>query len=281
MAYYEFIVETSDEAREAVIERLSLMGAIGFVELDGKTIAYFQDGLDPSDLCKEIDQFRDVLEASGLDPSLSFEYAKIPDKDWNELWKKQISALDIGQRMTIVPPWLSAGPGRMDIVIDPGMAFGTGHHDTTCACLMLIERLSEDASGSLLDVGTGTGILAIAASRLGFGRVVAVDTDPVAVDAAIRNVALNGLNNVEVRQCGIRDVSGRFDVITANLIAETLIEEAGEIAARLMEGGHAVISGMLPGEEAGVMAAMSNAGLALIEKIDTGRWVTILYRSSR
>jgi ribosomal protein L11 methyltransferase len=142
----------------------------------------------------------------------------------------------------------------------------------------MIERFSRRRNSmSLLDVGTGTGILAVAASKLGFQHVIAVDTDPVAVDTARRNIEINSINTVEVKKGGISDVEETFDVVVANLYAELLLKAAGEIADKLNPKGIAILSGMLAGQEDEVIEAMKQAGCALEEKVCDRKWVSLVF----
>lgn len=277
MTYIEIIVAAREESRDALVNKMSELGAIGFVEQDGGLIGYFEPKLSPAEICNEIGRFRSVLEASGLDASLSLSHNVLPEKDWNETWKKNFTPVDVGDNLTIIPSWLQTETDRIPVIIDPGMVFGTGHHETTRTCLSLIEKASQNGNKRrLLDIGTGTGILAIGAGRLGFREVVAVDIDPLCVDAAARNVAANGLGNVEIMEGGISIVAETFDVIVANLLSEILTEIAPDLAARLKPGGTAILSGMLTGQEDGVIQAMDSSGLIFQEKLIDNKWVTLV-----
>jgi ribosomal protein L11 methyltransferase len=277
MVYYEISIKAPDESREAIINRVMEMGSSGTSERAGDIVAYFEDRGQIAGIMDELRLFRDVLSSSGLDSDFSCDYTILPDRDWNENWKKNFLPIDIGHNFTIVPSWLERTTDRIALIIDPGMVFGTGYHETTRTCLSLIEKYSDQtARRCFLDVGTGTGVLAIGAAKLGFGDVVAVDTDPLAVDAAIENSELNGLDNVSVREGEITAVEGSFDFITANLLSEILIGIAPELALRLNPSGIAVLSGMLPGQDADVLKAFEKEGFALREKIDTGNWVTFV-----
>jgi ribosomal protein L11 methyltransferase len=279
MGHYEFRIETSNEAREAVINMLNDAGCLGVVEDNDKLLAYFPDRLKIDGLTAWISAFTTTLRDAGLPGAFSFSHTHMPDCDWNETWKKNIQPIDAGERLTIIPPWDKPQDGRINLIIDPGMAFGTGHHETTKTCLGLIERLSKETpKGRFLDIGTGTGILSICAATSGFREVYAVDTDPLAVEAAEKNAGLNGLNNVTIKQGDISAAAGLYDMIAANLISEILIMIAPDIASRLEQNGTAILSGMLTGQEDGVISAMIEEGLTLNDKIIDDRWVTLTFK---
>jgi ribosomal protein L11 methyltransferase len=279
MEYLEITVTAAEESKDAVIYLMHEMGALGFVEQNGTIIAYFEPTQSPAEICSEIVRFEATLKSSGLDPSLSCSCHVLPERDWNETWKNSFSPIDVGKTLRIIPSWLKAETNRIPIIIDPGMVFGTGHHETTRTCLSLIERTAKNCSHKrFLDIGTGTGILAIGAGRLGFEQVVAVDIDPLAVDAATRNAAANGLKNIEIRKGTISSVTGTFDVIVANLLSEILIAIAPDLNERMNPGGTAVLSGLLAGQEDEVIEAMRTAGLTFREKIIDGKWVSIILR---
>ena len=277
MTYIEIIVTAPEESHDALINRMSEMGAIGFIEQDGGLIGYFEPNRSPAEICNELGRFKSVLEASGLAASFSLSHNILPEKDWNETWKKNFTPIDVGDNLTIIPSWLQSATKRIPIIIDPGMVFGTGHHETTRTCLSMIEKIARASNKRrFLDIGTGTGILAIGASRLGFEQVTAVDIDPLAVNAAHRNAEANSLINVEVLEGTIQTVSSRFDLITANLLVEILIGIAPELSDRLEPGGRAILSGLLLGQENSVIEAMASAGLTFQEKIIDGKWVSLV-----
>ena len=280
MGYYEFTLIVPDRSKEAVLNKMSEMGCLGVTERKNDVTAFFRDGQDVSKLRDELNSFRKVLRECDLDDSFSFDYHYLSERDWNESWKKKFVPIDVGNNLSILPPWEKSDDRRIALIIDPGMAFGTGHHETTKTCLTLIERFAESGTrkGKFLDVGAGTGILSIAASKLGFNEVTGVDIDPLAVDAASRNVELNGLGNVLIKPGGITEVDGRFDMIAANLMSEVLISIAPDIASRLDNMGTVVLSGILVGQEDGVIKAMEDSGLSVTEKLIDGRWVSLVAR---
>jgi ribosomal protein L11 methyltransferase len=205
--------------------------------------------------------------------------AEILDQDWSESWKRDLAAFAIG-RIFVRPSWIAAAPapGAVEVVLDPGMAFGTGTHPTTALCLSAMDRLLSDSPCvHVLDVGTGSGLLAIAAAKLGAARVVATDVDPVALRVAEENARRNGV----APELATPDaVSGSFGIIVANILANTLVALAPELAARLEPGGTLLLSGILADQEAEVRAAYVAQGLSPQRPLDArdGEWRLVAMR---
>ncbi len=279
MGYYEFNIKTSDESKDAVIQNMMTIGCLGLIETDSHIVAYFPDVLGIDSIREGLASFRQRLRDSGLDDNLSYGYVFIGERDWNESWKSKFKPIDIGENLSILPPWEENNNGRINLIIDPAMAFGTGHHETTQSCLMFIEKFSKcTAQKSFLDFGAGTGILSIAALKLGFKHAVCVDIDPLAIDAAQKNAVSNNLNNISIINGSIAEVQGAFDFIAANIMSDILIQNAGEIASKLNKSGIALLSGMIVGQEIDVIEAMQREDLVVIEKLYDGRWVSVLVR---
>lgn len=242
------------------LERLSVhlpaleaAGLLGVVEEGGRATAY--------------------LAARADDLAVEGTWEPIADRDWHEGWKAGIAPVTVGA-VTIVPPWLPA-PDTAAIVleIEVGQAFGTGHHETTTGCLAALQEL-DLAGRSVLDVGTGSGVLAIAAARLGAGRVVGVDTDPLAVAAAAENATRNNVD-LELAPGSVDAVDGRFDVVVANLDTTTLSALAVALVARMARPGTLVASGVSVPRSTEAVQALAAAGLAV--RARPGReWVVLV-----
>ncbi|TAN45427.1 MAG: 50S ribosomal protein L11 methyltransferase [Nitrospirae bacterium] len=277
MGYYEFDIKLPDESKDALIELMRASGLLGLIEADGGITAYFSDVSGIETIIGALKESVLELNKSGLASDLSYDYVFVPEQDWNETWKTNFRPIDVGENLSILPPWEEPDIRKINLVIDPGMAFGTGHHETTRFCLKIIEQYSSTTKNkeSFLDLGTGTGILAIAAAKLGFEKITAIDSDPLAIDAARRNVVLNGLSNICLIEGEIGRAAGVYDMIAANLISETLIKIAPEIAERLAPEGIALLSGMLLGQETDVLKAMESCGLNLAQRFEDGRWISI------
>jgi ribosomal protein L11 methyltransferase len=200
------------------------------------------------------------------------------EEDWSEAWKKHFVVHRPARHVVIKPSWLEypPQPGEVVVELDPGAAFGTGLHPTTMLCLEALEDIVRPGM-RVYDVGTGSGILAIAAARLGAARVVAVDTDPVAVRVARENVERNGLGGrVEVAEgSATPEVSGGFDLVLANIVANTIVQLAPSLRAALRPGGALVVSGIIRGRTPEVRAALRAAGLRNIVSRRSGDWLAL------
>src|SRR5512143_2137949 len=279
MPYYEFTITIADQFKDRLIKRLMDSGCLGVIDQDDSFIAYFPATADIKTIESELSLIMTLLGTSSADLEPTFTRRLIPEQDWNESWKKGFKPLDVGRRFTILPPWEEKRKDRINLVIDPAMAFGTGHHETTRSCLVLMEKQAGNSgTKSFLDLGTGTGILAIASVKLGFKRVVAVDTDILAIDATRTNSQLNDVPDIDIREASIADLNETFDVIAANLISGVLVLLAPSIASHLKQGGVAILSGILTGQDDEVVGSMARAGLSLLERYPDGKWTSLVVR---
>ncbi len=217
------------------------------------------------------------LQAFGLRPVGELRVEAVEDTDWTEGWKEGYVPQRIG-RVVIVPSWLDEpmAPGEVAVRLDPGMAFGTGLHPTTRGCLELLQRVGP-MPARVLDVGSGSGILALAALRLGAGRVHCLDTDAVAVDATLANAGANGLAGRVTATLGTlpQHAAERFPLVLANLVAAILVELAPRLAAHGAPGGTLLASGIITARADEVVQALAGAGFALAERLDDGEWVSL------
>jgi ribosomal protein L11 methyltransferase len=202
------------------------------------------------------------------------EVARADQQDWSVAWRTRIQATHVG-RLWVGPPWLLASaPSAVHVVIEPKMAFGTGDHPTTRLCLAAVDDFMCAHSGaSVLDVGTGSGVLAIAAAKLGAGRVVGVDNDGPSIELAQENAALNETARVELSEKALPDVPGKFDLVLANILANTLTELAPQIAAHV--GKRLVLAGVLRHQREEVARAFVAQGLVDQGGTEEGEWVRL------
>jgi len=290
--YTEVSIVATGETEEALGDFLFSEGALGLVteDLPGPPLrilirAGFPGSLPTGPLVERLRRYQASLAAlgfSGADGRI--EVRELPLEDWGRKWKEGFKPLPVGRRLLIVPPWERGPfpPDRLVIWIDPAMTFGTGHHATTRMCLEAAEDFIARWQGQdgprVLDVGTGTGILAIAAAALGASRVLAIDADPAACEAARSNLDRHDCaSRVEVRRGGIEvvDPGARFDLILANLDAKTLCPLFRPLMQLLAPRAHLVVTGITPEDEAPVATAIRDAGLHIrARRIEEG-WLCL------
>jgi len=285
-------VATSAEAEEAVGELLSrVLGQPASVHHDLRSGRRRVMAFLPAGRSVARAQLADMrsglaaLGALGIDASPGrITVRRVRREDWAHSWKRHFPPLVFGDALLVKPAWSRRRPraGQAVVVVDPGLSFGTGQHATTAFCLgalvQSVHRMARGAdSRSMLDIGTGSGILAIAAAKLGFAPVEAFDFDPQAVRIARENVRRNrARRRVSVRRTDLtrlpRRSRRRFDVVCANLTADLLCEEAPRIIARLKPEGWLVLAGVLDSQFAAVRRHYERAGLRLVRSRRQGEW---------
>lgn len=205
----------------------------------------------------------------------------IEETDWSEAWKAFFRPRRIGRRLVVCPSWeqTEAGPDDIVLDLDPGQAFGTGEHPTTQMCLELLEHHLR-ARDDVLDIGVGSGILSIAALKLGADRVVCCDVDPVSVAVARENLQRNGCGDRAdvVLAEGVGWCRALFDLTVSNIVSATLVRLAGDVVSHLKPGGLWILSGISRDNENSVHAACENAGFAPVERREDGEWVALVVR---
>lgn len=295
--WLELSVEADPEAVEAVCEVLSCYGYQGGVVIeearrpadDGLSLApdpnrpatlhtYIPYNTHAAQTVRQIEMALNLL--GHLRPIGPLRVRTLTEEDWGQAWKAYYPILQVGERLIVVPAWkrFRPSPGQIVLRLDPGPAFGTGLHPTTQLCLRALERFLQPGM-RVLDLGTGSGILAIAAARLGSGPVLALDNDPVAVQAARKNVRRNRLvGRIQVQEGTLEDASISFDLILANLLARTIQELARRLAVALAPNGFLISSGILVEQADEVRATLQAAGLVIVEQFQEGDWVALVHR---
>ena len=234
---------------------------------------YLEPGRAPAEAAAYL---RERLPAEGIPFELLEDTVR--EEDWATAWRQYYKPVRVGQKLMVVPSWeqYQAQEGDVVITLDPGMAFGTGTHATTRLCMRLIEQYLIPGQ-DMLDVGTGSGILAVTALKLGARKAVGVDIDATAVRVAGENAALNGVEDNLSVICGdlACDVKGSFQLITANIVADIIIRLTPDVPPLLKEGGTFVVSGIIDSREQDVRDALQANGFHVISSLTEGGWVAL------
>jgi ribosomal protein L11 methyltransferase len=308
MKWIEVQIKTTTEAVEAVSNILYEAGVGGLVIEDPNDIiiqnkneedwdyidpnlinqgfegvivkGYFEESEDLLDKIELIKQNVEKIPQYNLDKGLGeVTTSEVHDRDWAESWKKYYKPKKISDRIVIKPSWENYKKTDNEILIeiDPGMAFGTGTHETTIMCLRQLEKHVHQHD-VVIDIGCGTGILSIAAAKLGAINTIGIDLDEDSVRVAKENVKKNGVSNiVQIRHGNLLDqVEGNANVIVANIIAEVIIKLAKYIPEYLLEDGVFISSGIILEKEEMVREALEEKGLEVIDRMVLGEWVCLV-----
>ena len=299
MDWIEVSVEVDGEAAEAVADLLSRYGHQGVViEQAGFPIEVWPDEIPPADNLivrayypdderaeEATATLREAFYQMGrLYPLPEPQFRVVSEEDWATAWKAHYHPLRLGRRLYIRPAWIDlpdALPDDIVLVMDPGMAFGTGTHPTTQLCLIALEEALEGRPAlDVLDLGCGSGILGIAALKLGARHVLALDTDPIAVSATVENAIRNEVNDRLTAQVGsleiVQSTARRFDLAVVNILAKVIIELCEQGLGEVVRpGGTGLFSGIIEDQADDVEAALRSTGLEPVGRRTQGDWVVI------
>lgn len=311
MKWYEIKISTTDEASDAVSEMLTTMGAGGvaikdpfdirkellkpdtldyadaeFFEALGDDViiqAYFQDGMDIRELLKEVDSgLQNISRFLNVGKGIE-GYSEVDDEDWSTAWKKYYKPFKLTDRIVIKPTWEDYTEQEGDIIVnmDPGMAFGTGTHETTKMCSILLDKHMKTGS-EVLDIGCGTGILSIIASKIGASMVDAIDIDEVAVKVAKENIEINHESTkIKASKAILSDLDQnehKYDVIVANIIANVIIDLTSVIPYYLKMKSIFITSGIIKERKQDVVNACEKQGMKCIDTLEMGEWVAMVFK---
>lgn len=260
------------------------LGAISTSE-DSTGKDFLISALFPADMDLEptVNKFRSYMEFLKND-LLHLDFGEInighvDNSSWDE-WKKRLKKVKIGN-VCITPPWGSKehGENELLVVINPSMAFGTGHHETTKLCIEYIESLSSNKDlSTILDIGCGSGVLSIVAVKLGIRKAVCVDIDPTAIKETKSNLARNKVKNRVTSLCGsIHSVRGTYDIVVANISLQTILSMKTELRARLLPGGFLILSGILSAQREQLIREFINAGFKQIGEKTKREWIGVVF----
>ncbi len=303
MRWIEVTVESNAQGADIIVEQFHALGAQGAQVIDGGDIPTYQEALKNFELLdesikrppegvvlvkawlhdeKQLESIKNALQSlpniTKIDlGSLKLSAKSVADDEWKYKWKEDFKTLHIGSRFVIKPSWgkYTAQKDEIVIEIDPGLAFGTGLHETTDMCLTLLEENLN--GGTLLDIGTGSGILSVAAAKLGAKEVLAVDRDPLAVEAARNNAKINNVDDIVKIISGdlAKGINKSFDTVVSNILAEAIVQLAPSLNDILNENGCFIASGIVKDKEDNVIRALEKYGFAVAEVRRKADWTAI------
>lgn len=327
MRWHEVTVYTTEEAIEMISNFIHELGAGGVAIEESGTLnkerdtslgqwyekplnnipegraeikGYFSEGADMESIMEQLKASVAQLTEFDIDTgNPTFELKEVDDEDWANNWKQYFKPIRITDRMTIKPTWeeYTPEPDELIIELDPGMAFGTGTHATTSLCLKTLEKVIQPGD-DVIDVGTGSGVLAIAAAKLGAKHVLALDLDPVAVSSATENTRLNGLESKitvklsdllgVLRESASAEANSSIaaalgvklpvQVVVANILAEIILLFVKDVYDVLAPGGTYVVSGIIKSKQDDVEQGLANVGFTVTERHEDQDWVVIIAR---
>lgn len=244
--------------------------------------AYFSEEDDIEQILAYINEKIEEIKAMGIDLGIGkVESEKMFEEDWANNWKKYYKPTKVGDKLVVKPIWeeYEAKEGELVVELDPGMAFGTGDHETTRMCMKALEKHVK-ADSTVFDVGCGSGILAISAAKLGAKLAVGVDLDPVAVESAKENVTFNNVDNIEILHGNLVEViEGKADIVVANILAEIICILTEDVKRVLKQDGYFITSGIIHDRVEMVKTKLENSGFEVLEINTEGEWNCIVAKS--
>ena len=255
---------------------------INVLEHKGKVAvvkAYFAEEDNIEEILGYVNEKLVELKEMGIDlGEAKVEHEKMYEEDWANTWKQYYKPSKVGEKIVVKPIWeeYEEKEGELVVNLDPGMAFGTGTQETTRMCIQALEKYVKEES-TVFDVGCGSGILAIAAAKLGAKLAVGVDLDPVAVESSIENVGYNNLNNIEILHGNLVEViDGKADIVVANILAEIICILTDDVKRVMKDGGVFITSGIIHDRVDMVCEKLEATGFEVIEKNRDGEWNCIV-----
>ena len=276
--FNDFLTDTTihwDYVEESLMEKTKEPTAI---------VIYLEDNLTGMETLRTVKAGFDELRAQNplVDlGSLELSFGDIAEEDWSNAWRKYYHPQKIGERLVVCPVWekVELKEHEVQVTLDPGLAFGTGSHETTRLCMKLLEEVVQGGE-TVLDIGTGSGILAITALKLGAKNAFGVDIDPVAVKIAGENAELNAVEENCKFLCGdlVDQVNGKFDVICANIVADVIIRLSETVQLFMHENTKLIVSGIIDTRADEVMEALVASGLTVLKRLEENGWCSMLLK---
>ncbi len=273
MDYIELTLQADADFVEILMAELAELGFESFVETDDGLEAYVQEEIFDDMAVKQ------MLESYASRTGISYQFKKIVRQNWNAEWEKNFQPIQIGEQIFVRADFHEPKPDfPYEIIITPKMSFGTGHHETTS--MVMEHQLTIDHTGKkVLDVGTGTGILAVLASKLGAGHISAFDIDEWSVENTIENIKLNGAENISVRQGTIEDEpQAIYEIVLANINRNILISQIPAYVKFMAPGAELVVSGFYEKDIADIEKVAESVGLKKIAQLSKNNWAAVVFK---
>ncbi|HEY9166221.1 MAG TPA: 50S ribosomal protein L11 methyltransferase [Candidatus Kryptonia bacterium] len=276
--YFQLKVTSDSSINDLIVGFLSDVGAEGFIEEGNELICYLAEDKWKPGYKDDLVEFLSRLKAERKIETFTVDLSEVMNRDWNSLWEESIVPVEVTENIVIKPSWKTYyGAAKIVIEIDPKMSFGTGHHETTRMMIKLLEKYVHNGN-TVLDIGTGTGVLAIAAVKVGAKTCVAVDNDEWSIVNARENISRNGVESaVDLMFGEVGKVPDRqFDIVMSNLNRNTLIYIKSEIARRCC--GLLMLSGILTLDEKSIVDEFASVGFKLIESLKNAEWSALVLK---
>jgi len=283
--YLQLKISTDQQVNDLIVGFLSDVGAEGFVEESNELSCYFADRKWNPSFHTDVNEFLNNLKKEGKIKSFTIEVSEIRNQDWNKQWEDTVVPVEVTKNVAIKPSWKEYdGEAKIIIEIDPKMSFGTGHHETTRMMIGLLEKFIKGGE-KVLDIGTGTGVLAIASVKLGAGKCVAVDNDDWSIENARENISKNKVaDKIELVKGDLTsvpsspDLQKGFDIVVANLNRNTLLHLRNEIYDQLVKGGRLLVTGVLTLDEESIIKSYNEKGFGTEDLIHESEWSALVFR---
>lgn len=279
--YIEFTVETRPFNPDILTGILWELDLTGITEDDNKLVLYSEESRGIT--LSSVEEKLKSMVAGNLIKTFNVTEKSFEDKNWNEAWEKQLEIIEVTKNIVIKPPGKQFNPGKNQIVItiEPKMSFGTGEHETTKLVLKLLEKHIQKGD-LVLDFGSGTGILSIAAAKMGAGKVIGIDNDEWCLLNGLENITINNVQDkVNVREAELADIlENNFDLITANINMNILLENSAGLYKKLKKNGTLILSGLLLDDEEIIKNEYESKSFEYIETISLGEWIALVLRKT-
>ncbi|HEV8538253.1 MAG TPA: 50S ribosomal protein L11 methyltransferase [Bacteroidota bacterium] len=279
-SYLEISITMSEGERELLIPAMVELGCGGFQETDTSLLCYFdQTGWNKGNHAAIESGLNKILET--IHTNAAVQFREFSEENWNEQWERTLRPVEVGERLVVKPTWCTySGPSnRIIIEIDPKMSFGTGYHESTRLALRSLEQYLQPGM-NVLDVGTGTGILAIAAAKLGASASTGMDIDDWSIENATENVLRNKVQDlVAISKSPLQQLTSRsFNLITANLTLNTIVDYLDEFGRLLTVNGVALLSGLLEQDRDSMAQALDKKNFTVIDELSENEWIGLVTR---